>query len=117
MKSIISSFSGLLRPVRLLLALCVCALLVFSQVLPAYSDTSSDPTKGQEQLLGIEKKSQDAALDNPYSLEKTQAESNKGLNEIQGDADKDKMKNPENTKGAESIEQKVEEALEKVTGK
>lgn len=111
------NISALVRPLRLLLAVCVCALLVFSSVTPAYSATSSSPTKGETKLLDIEKKSQDAVLDNPWSLKDTQEEANKGLNEIQGSADADKMKRPENSQGAESIEQKIQKTLEKAEGK
>jgi len=116
MKSIHSSLSALVRPLRFLFAACVCALLVFSYVTPAYSATSS-PTSGEANLLDIERKSQEAVLKDPYSLKETQAEANKGLNEIQGDSDIDKMKRPENTRGAKSVEQKIETALEKIQDK
>lgn len=120
MKSLRFNLSALLRAVRLVLVVCVCAVLVFSQALPAYSDTKapkSDPRGGEANLLDIELKSQEAVLDKPYGLEKTQKEANKGINEIQGDADIEKMKTPENSQGAESVEQKFKEALESVTGK
>lgn len=117
MKSLSFNLSALLRPVRLLLATCVCALLVFSQVLPAYSSPNSNPTSGEANLLDIERKSQEAVLADPYSREKTQTEANKGLNEIQGDSDINKMKRPENTRGAKSVEQKIETALEKIQDK
>lgn len=126
MKSIRFNLSAWVRPVRVLISLCVCALLLFSYASPAYSatkggmtgysGTSSKPKQGEENLLEIEKKSQEAVLSDPYSQEKTMREANKGLNEIQGDADMDKMKRPENTTGVESVEQKVEKALEAVTG-
>ena len=117
MKSFRFQLPAWLRPVRLVLAACVCALLVFTYVTPAYSAPTSSPKDGEVNLTNIERKSQEAVLKDPLSLKETQTEANKGLNEIQGDADKDKMKRPENTQGVESIEQKVQESLEKVTGK
>lgn len=117
MKSIRFNLPSWLRPVRLLLTACVCALLVFSQVMPAYSAPMSKTSDGEANLLDIEGKSQEAVLKSPYGLEQTQREANKGLNEIQGDSDIDKMKRPENTQGVESVEDKIENALEKVTGK
>jgi hypothetical protein len=118
MKSIRLNLPAWLRPVRLLLTACVCALLLFSQVSPAYSGTKSSPTGGEANLTEIEKEAQKAVLEDPYSREKTQAKANAGLNEIQGAADAQEMKRPSNTSpGAESVEQKVKEALEKVTGK
>jgi len=116
MKSICLTLSALVRPVRFFFAACVCALLMFSYVSPAYSATSS-PTSGEANLLDIERKSQEAVLKDPYDLKETQKESNKGLNEIQGDSDIDKMKRPSNTRGAKSVEQKIETALEKIQDK
>ncbi|MBW4576219.1 MAG: low temperature-induced protein [Aphanothece sp. CMT-3BRIN-NPC111] len=116
MKSLRFNFSALLRPVRLLLATCVCALLLFSQVMPAYSSPNSNPTSGEANLLDIERKSQEAVLADPYSREKTQTEANKGLNEIQGDSNIEQMKRPENTPGGKSVEDKLKNALEGVTG-
>lgn len=120
MKSLRINLSTWIRPVRLFLASCVCALLLFSYAYPAYSATKttapkSDLTEGEAHLTTIEKKSAEAVLSDPYGMRKEQAESNPGLNVDQGDADKDKMKTPETSKGFESIEQKVEKALEKVT--
>lgn len=116
MKSLRFNLSAWVRPVRVLLAAFVCALVLFSQAMPAYSSPQSSPTSGEANLLKIEKEAQEAVLDDPYSLEQTQKKANEGLNEIQGTADIDKMKRPENSQGTLSIEQKVQKALEKVTG-
>jgi len=114
MKSIRSRFASL-RPLRLLVALCACAFLVFSNTVPAFAAKTS-PTKGEDQLLNIERKSQEKALEQPSSRAETQAETNPGLNEIQGEADKDKMYTPEKSAGAGSVERNVQKSLEKVTG-
>ena len=100
------------RLVRTLIAVCFCALMFVSNAFPAFAVTSS-PTKGQEQLLGIEKQAQEVARKNPMSLEETQEKASKGPNEVQGDADIEKMKNPSNTK-ATSFEQQVKKAVGKV---
>lgn len=119
MTSIRSRFASL-RPLRLLVALCVCAFLVLSNAVPAFAAKSfaakSNPTQGEEQLLGIERKSQEKALEQPSSRAETQAETNPGLNEIQGEADKEKMYTPEKSAGAGSVERNVQKSLEKVTG-
>ena len=115
MKSIRFSLSKF-RPLRLLFTLGVCALLIFSNAFPAFA-APSNPTKGEEQLLGIEKKSQETTLEQPMSLQETEAETNPGLNEIQGTADANKMYRPENTGRDKSVEGKVKQALEKVRDK
>lgn len=104
------------RLVRLFVGVCVCALLLFSSPLSAFATTSS-PTEGEANLTEIELKSQEAAESKPYSLEKTEEEANQGINEVQGDADKDKMLNPENTKDTPSFEKQVETVIESITHK
>lgn len=119
MRFINFNLSSLLRRVRFFVAACVCALLVMSYALPAYSATSK-PTEGEANLLEIEGKSQDAiAGKNPadFGLHKQIKETNPGLNEIQGTADADKMKRPSNTSdNTKSVEQIIGNTLEKVTG-
>lgn len=113
------NLSALLRPVRFFVAACICALVFVSYALPAYSATSS-PTSGEENLTGIERKSQDAISGkSPYDFDinKQEKETHPGLNEIQGAADYEKMNRPENSQDVKSIEQKVESALENITGK
>ncbi|MBD1812559.1 low temperature-induced protein [Microcoleus vaginatus DQ-U2] len=100
------------RVVRTLIAVCFCALMFVSNVFPAFAVTSS-PTKGEDKLLGIEKESQEIVLKKPMSLEETQEKASKGPNEVQGDADLEKMKNPSNTE-ATSFEQQVKKAVSKI---
>lgn len=118
MRSIRFNNSALLRPVRLLLTVCVCAVLLMSYASPAYSanTNTSSPTGGEANLLDIERKSQEAVLSNPYDLKKQIEETNPGLNEVQGTADIEEMKRPENTKGVESVEEIIGKSLEKVGG-
>ena len=112
-----------LRPVRFVVAACICALLVFSHAVPAYSapinptGTKTAPQEGEAQLRGIEREAQEAVLKDPYSRQETQAKANKGLNEVQGDADINKMSRPENSQAAGSVEDKVKQALEAIKGK
>ena len=112
-----------LRPVRFLVAVCVCTLLVFSHAFPAYSDPvnttapQSAPQQGEAQLRGIEREAQEATQDKPYSREQTKAKANPGLNEIQGNANVENMNRPENSQGASSVEDKSKNFLDALTGK
>ncbi|MCT7982310.1 low temperature-induced protein [Laspinema sp. A4] len=107
-----------LRPLRFLLAVCVSALLFFTSAFPAYATTSS-PTKGEDQMLKIEKKSLEAIGDDPYTLEDEIDETNPGLNGVQGAADQDKMISPADAKadGATSFIDQVKNSVENITGK
>lgn len=112
-----------LRLIRFLVAVCVCTLLLFSHPFPAYSapvnptGTQNAPDEGETQLLQIERDAQEAVIKDPYSRGETQYKANQGLNEIQGSADAEKMNRPENSQGATSVEDKVKNVLEKVTGR
>ena len=119
MRFINFNFANLLRRVRFLVAACVCAFLLVSYTLPAYSATSN-PRDGEANLLEIEGKSQDAISSkdpSDFGLHKQIKETNPGLNEIQGTADADKMKRPDNTSNnTKSVEQIIGNTLEKATG-
>jgi hypothetical protein len=130
MTSIRFTLSALWRSLSLVVAAFACAFVLFSNVTPAYSlpnpfapdkpAQTSDSTKGEDQLLGIEEGAQKTAIrqgdQDLLSGDKVIQKSNEGrLNEVQGAADIDKMKNPGNTK-AESVEEIIGERLEEVTG-
>jgi hypothetical protein len=131
MKSIRFNLSALGRSVRLFVAGCVCALMLFSNALPAYSlpnpfasdksektEAPSSPTKGEDQLLGIEAGAQKVVnrTQDLLSGEEVIKKSNEGrINEVQGAADADKMKRPSNAQG-ETIEGILQEKLEEATG-
>lgn len=110
-----------LRLIRFLVAVCVCALLVFSSGFAAYAaspnpTSSSKLNEGEAPLNDIYKKSEDIlSTDKPFSRQAMQEEANSGLNEVQGSADVDLMKRPDNSQ-ASSIEEKVKDVLEAVPG-
>ncbi|BAY11670.1 hypothetical protein [Calothrix sp. NIES-2098] len=116
---IIALVSSILRPVRFLVVAFTCALLLLSNAFPAFAIDSyrSNPEEATTQLLDIQRKTDEVERSAPPGLNKVQEESNKGLNEVQGDADIDKMKRPSNSQSATSVEEKIENVLEKVTGK
>lgn len=124
MRHIRINFSSILRPVRFLVAVCICTFLVFSYAFPAYSDPvnitgeQSAPQEGEAQLRGIERQAQEATQERPYSREETQSKARPGLNEIQGSADVEQMKRPENTPSeAISVEDKSKNFLDAIIGK
>ncbi len=122
------NLSALWRSLRLFVAACVCVLMLVSNATPAYSfpnpfasdkaAQSSDPTKGEDKLQGIEEGAQKTATREQDLLsgkEVIKKSEEGGLNEVQGAADLDKMKRPSNSQG-ESIEGILKEKLEKATG-
>lgn len=130
MKSIHINLSALWRSLRLFVATCVCALMLFSNAMPAYSLPNpfannkadktvapSKPTQGEEQLKGIELGAQKTVnrSQDLLSADEVIKKSNEGLNEVQGAADIDQMKRPSNSQG-ETIEGIIQNKLEKATG-
>lgn len=127
MKSVHFNLSALWRGLRLFVAGCACALILFSNALPAYSlpnpfsgnniTESSNPTKGEDNLLDIEEGAQKTVnrSQDLLSGKEVMEKSNEGINEVQGAADADQMKRPSNSQG-ETIEGILEEKLEEATG-
>lgn len=132
MKSIQFNLSALWRSLRLFVAGSVCALMLFSNAMPAYSLPNpfannkadktktvapSNPTKGEEKLTGIEGAAQKkvSGSQDLLSADEVIKRSNEGLNEVQGAADIDQMKRPSNSQG-ETIEGILQNKLEKATG-
>jgi hypothetical protein len=111
--------SVLSNSARFLLVAVACTFLIFSNAFPAFANSSakSDPTEGSARLDNVQRKSEDILKRDPLDLQETQAEANKGLNEIQGSADASSMSRPSNSRKAETPAEKVERALEKATGR
>jgi hypothetical protein len=109
-----------MRPLRALAIALTCALVIFANGLPAMAlgNMKSKPTEGTARLNTIEKKAEEITQMDPYDLDlkETQARAQGGPNEVQGAADLDKMKRPDNSKGVTFTEQ-VENALDKATNK
>ncbi|MGB3535697.1 MAG: low temperature-induced protein [Microcoleaceae cyanobacterium] len=100
------------RPVRFLVTAFLGALLLFSNALPSLA-VSSSPTNGEDQLKQIQKESEDVLRSNPRSLKEVQADVENGLNSVQGEANKNEMKNPANT-DAMTVEERIDSQLKKV---
>jgi hypothetical protein len=109
---------SMLRPVRFVIVAFTCVLVFFSSAFPAFAigSTQSAPEDATTQLLDTQRKTDAISTQAPPGLEQVQEEANKGLNEVQGDADIDKMKRPENSQNATSVEDNVKKLLQKVTG-
>jgi hypothetical protein len=112
--------SAILRPVRFLVILFACTLILFSNAYPAVAamgSARSNPSEGEAHLDEIQRKSEEVTKKDPLSLEETEKEANAGLNEIQGGADVKQMNRPSNSRQATTVEDQVKNALEKVTGR
>jgi hypothetical protein len=112
----------ILRLTRTLAIMFTCTLLIFGNAIPAdaapanTTQTRSDLTKGSERLDDVQKKSEEILRNPPLSMDRVQDESNRGLNEVQGDADIQDMSRTSNSQKATSIQEKAEQILEKVKG-
>lgn len=104
-----------LRPVRVLLAIAVCVMLLISNVQPAaaFGNAKSNPSEGATQFDQVLDESERFIQSGPPSMEDVQSGSEQGINEVQKNADADKMKRPDNSQQATSVEEQVKHALEK----
>jgi hypothetical protein len=121
-------FSSVFRFVQGLLVALVCAVMLFTSASPALAadggigSSPSRPNQGEAQLKDIIKESQDAIRpENALDSDKVIDRANKGLNEVQEDADAQEMNRPENSRQAKSAAEQVQRALgkavDKVTGR
>lgn len=117
------------RFLKVLSTLFLSALILLSSGLPAlaggtYSTPprrgealiNSEPSpldKGEARLDDIYQKSKDILKSPPPSMEQVQSEAQKGINEVQGNADVNEMYRPENSQDATTAAEQVEKALTK----
>ncbi len=80
--------------IRMVLTVLICGLLFVSLANPVQA--ASKTTDGEANLNKIQKKTDDVARSNPQGIDEITKEAQKGPNEVQGDADLDKMISPEN---------------------
>jgi hypothetical protein len=108
-----------LKSLKTLTIAFVCSLVIFANAVPALAigAPKSSAVDNTAQLSDIERESQEAAQSGLLSGEEVKDKANQGINEIQGAADADKMKNPSNSQGAVTVSDEIKNALEKVTGK
>ena len=95
---------------RLVLTAFICGLLFISSAYPANAVTSK-PTEGEANLNRIQAKTDDVAHANPRGIDEITKEAQKGLNAVQGDADKDKMIRSEDS-DATTVEDKANNFLD-----
>ncbi|MBD1821441.1 hypothetical protein H6F51_02785 [Cyanobacteria bacterium FACHB-DQ100] len=118
---------SLLSGLRYVLTICLCAVLLFSSFVPSASaqavvkdkpmanEPSASTTKAAKEYEGAARETIDKG--GLQSLEEVRDRTKGGgLNEVQGTAGFYNMKRPSNT-SADSIEEKIEQGLEKATGK
>jgi len=112
----ISYALSFLRPIRFLFAALMCTMLLLTSMAPAQAATAhkSQPTEGSVQLKKILKKSEDAAQSPPMSMKEVEKRSNEGINEVQGAADKSKMKSGDSEP---VLAKELEKAMDKANKK
>lgn len=103
--------------IRLVLMVMVCGLLFISSAYPAQAAPTSKPTDGEANLNRIQAKTDDVARSNPRGLEEITKEAQKGINAVQGAADKDKMISPEDANDTTTVTDQAKGILDKLTNK
>lgn len=111
------NLSKLFRPIRAFMIAVTCSFLIFSNASPAFAISSdrSSPVQGEVQLDDIYEKSEDVLRKGSPDMQDVQEGSAKGFNEVQGDADLDKMSRPDNSREATTAKEQAERALKKIT--
>ena len=103
---------------RFVILVSVCALLLVINAVPAMAAGMTSPSKpsdGETQLQKIYDESEKSLNSGLDSMKEVSERAQRGVNEVQGGADLDKMNNPENSQDATTFKEQVKKALEKVT--
>jgi hypothetical protein len=105
------------RFVKAFLATAVCALMVLGVASPAmaFGSTPSDSSKGLVEMNEMKETSKDAVRKEPRNAKEVQAKAKRGTNAVQGDANLEKMNNPDNSRAARTIEAQAKDVLENIT--
>ncbi|MEB3356581.1 MAG: hypothetical protein VKK04_07630 [Synechococcales bacterium] len=112
-----------MKLLRLMVVAFACALMFVSSAASAIAGANPDagyrssPTKGEAQLHNLQDRSEDVLKEQPYPGKRLQDQVGpRDLNVAQTDEDLDKMSTPENSQQAESVEEKVKNVFENLTG-
>ncbi len=116
---------SLLSTVRVVLAACLCAMLMFSLAMPTQMASAvpmkNQPIKGEasDTAKTYERTAKDAIdQGGPQGIKAIKERAKDGgLNEIQGTAGIEDMNRPSNSPGMGSIEETLKRSLEKAEGK
>ncbi len=96
---------------------CLCVIMLFSYAPSAMAigSTPSRPNEGASPLNGIYREAEKAVQpENGLDGDKMINRANKGLNEVQKDADINQMNQPENSGQATSVIDQIQDALSNV---
>ena len=119
MKKILDHLSVLTASFRPFAIAAVCAIFLFTSATPAlaFGGSNSNPSKGLEQLDSVQKESEKTIsgdLSSNNDGKSVMKNSARGLNGVQGAADKENMYSPKDS-NATSVEENIQEALEEIT--
>ncbi|MEL7071284.1 MAG: hypothetical protein AAGN15_21910 [Cyanobacteria bacterium J06581_3] len=118
MKQFFDKATALLTGIKPFAIAAMCALVLFATATPAlaFGGSNSQPEKGLEQLDGVQEKSEEAISTSSSKMkgENVAKDAQKGLNGVQGAANKGDMVSPDEANG-NTIEGKIENALEEVS--
>ena len=99
--------------VNMAIAVLMCGLMFVSFANPVQAATSKT-TDGEVSLNRIQDKTDDVASSNPRGIKEVTKEAQKGLNAVQGSADKDKMVSPQEA-DATTVKEKAANFIDNLT--
>lgn len=111
-------YAPIVRSLRFLVIAFTCALLLVTNAAPSWAagtTSPSQPNEGEVQLKKIYDESERSLNSGLDSMREVSERAGRGVNEVQGGADLDKMSTPENSQDATTFKDQVKKALDKVT--
>jgi hypothetical protein len=105
------NFTILSKGFSLFITFVLATVLFLSNLAPAFADNYN---KGETMLNKIQEKTDELTRSAPPTLEQVQKETKKGINEVQGDADREKMISPNDAKDNRTVEEQIIDLMEPI---
>lgn len=118
MKTTLQRLNRNLRHLAKISVVAVASLfLLLGVVSPAmaFGNSSSQPSDGTTQMNNLQETSERALKAEPRGQGEVQNKAQRGPNEVQGDADLHTMKSPAGSQSTTTVQDQIENVLEKVT--
>jgi cytoskeletal protein RodZ len=115
MKQVLSRLSRNLVRISMVMFASLFLLLGVANPAMAFGNASSSPSEGTTQMNNLQETSERALQAEPRSQREVQNKAKRGPNEVQGDADLHTMNSPADSQSATTVQDQIENALEKIT--
>lgn len=115
MKQVLQQIKHNLTRISMVVIASLFLLLGVANPAMAFGNSSSSPSDGTTQMNKLQETSERALDAEPRNQQEVQRKAQRGPNEVQGDADLNTMNSPADSQSATTVQDQIENVLEKIT--